>query len=194
MKTQFRHKYLKWRDSLKNSDAEALGAQIRRTFAASGLGNLPEGRAVMIYASFRNEADTWGILEDLVKKGVKVLLPRTRKGLIEVYEYRGPGSLKQGSFGILEPDPALCPEADLSEISLVLVPGVVFDRRGGRIGFGAGCYDRFLPKVPSARKVGLCYEAQIAEEVPCDENDVRMDALLTEKGLFNCSTQSYTER
>jgi 5-formyltetrahydrofolate cyclo-ligase len=193
MKTQIRHKYIKWRDDMKKEDAEALGVRIRKNFEASGLGNVPEGQAVMLYASFRNEADTWGIIGDLSEKGVKVVLPRTRKAGLELYEYRGPESLKLSRFGILEPDPELCPAADSTEIGLVVVPGVVFDRRGGRIGFGAGYYDRFLPTVPDALKAGLCYEAQIAEEVPCDENDVRMDVLLTEKGLFNCQTQSYTE-
>ncbi len=194
MKSQLRHKYLKWRDSLKIQDAEALGARIRAVFAASGLGNVRSEQSVMLYASFRNEADTWGIIEDLHEAGVTVVLPRTRKTDLEVYEYRGPESLAKSRFGIPEPDPQRCPPADLSQIALVIVPGVVFDRRGGRIGFGAGYYDRFLPKVPDARKVGLCYEAQIAEEVPCDERDIRMDALLTEKGLFNCQTQSDTGR
>ena len=192
MKSQLRHKFLIQRDSMKKQLTEALGARIHAAFDASGLGNIPPGQSVMLYASFRNEADTWGIIDDLYRSGVSVVLPRTRKTDLEIYEYQGPESLAKSRFGILEPDPQTCSPADLSRIALVIVPGVVFDRRGGRIGFGAGYYDRFLPKVPDARKVGLCYESQIAEEVPCGEMDVRMDALLTEKGLFSCQTQSDT--
>ncbi len=192
MKTQIRHNYLKQRDSMENAQIRALGARIRSNFKASGLSKVPEGASVMLYASFRNEADTWGIIDDLTAAGVTVLLSRTRKAGLEVYEYKGRESLKRNSFGILDPDPEVCPPGDLEKVSLVIVPGVVFDRRGGRVGFGAGYYDRFLPKVPQAVKVGLCYENQIIGNVPTDDNDIPMDYLLTEEGLFNCRTQNYT--
>ena len=177
---------------MENAQIRALGARIRSNFKASGLSKVPEGASVMLYASFRNEADTWGIIDDLTAAGVTVLLSRTRKAGLEVYEYKGRESLKRNSFGILDPDPEVCPPGDLEKVSLVIVPGVVFDRRGGRVGFGAGYYDRFLPKVPQAVKVGLCYENQVADSVPTDDNDIPMDYLLTEEGLFNCRTQNYT--
>ena len=178
---------------MKKEEIRALGAAIRRHFQAFWPVLDPEKVPVLLYASFRNEADTWGILEDLLAQGGTALLPRTRKSGLEIYEYRGPESLKENALGILDPDPEKCPPADPSAIRLAVVPGVAFDRKGGRLGFGAGYYDRFLPLIPSALKVGLCYESQIADSLPTEDTDVPMDYLLTEKGLFNCRTQSYIE-
>ncbi len=70
----------------------------------------------MLYASFRNEADTWGIIDDLTAAGATVLLSRTRKAGLEVYEYKGRESLKRNSFGILDPDPEVCPPGDLEKV------------------------------------------------------------------------------
>jgi 5-formyltetrahydrofolate cyclo-ligase len=70
----------------------------------------------------------------------------------------------------------------------VLVPGVAFDKRGYRVGYGGGYYDRFFNKLEkSVIKIGLCYEMQILTEVPTDNYDIPIDYIITEKGLINCT-------
>jgi 5-formyltetrahydrofolate cyclo-ligase len=73
-------------------------------------------------------------------------------------------------------------------VDLVLVPGVAFDKRGYRVGYGGGYYDRFFNKLEKGViKIGLCYEMQILPEVPTDIYDIPIDYIITEKGLINCT-------
>lgn len=92
---------------------------------------------------------------------------------------------KTGVYGIREPVKELALEVDPSRIDAVIVPCVVFDRRGGRCGHGAGYYDRFLTKVkPSAAKILIAFDAQESGEVPMEKTDIRMDFAVTESGLI----------
>jgi len=67
----------------------------------------------------------------------------------------------------------------------VIVPGIAFDKAGSRIGFGKGCYDMFLDGL-NAVKIGFCYDFQVMDEIPSDDHDIRMDFLVTEKGVLRC--------
>lgn len=139
---------------------------------------------VMLYYSIRNEAVTIAAIEELLRLGKTVSLPvcTPDRGL-----WAGiVGSLDElipAKFGLLEPGPD-SPRLDPSRLELVIVPGLAFDRRGNRIGHGAGYYDRFLKRADSAYKLGLGYDFQIIEEVPALPHDVRLDAVLTPTGLI----------
>ncbi len=102
--------------------------------------------------------------------------------------------LKKGRFGILESteDPHLTIEEAKTVIDLWLIPGVVFDKRGYRIGLGKGCYDRFLSNAKGL-KIGVAYEWQVMEKIPSDLWDVPMDYIVTEKGLLRRSIGSKSE-
>ncbi|MBR6700155.1 MAG: 5-formyltetrahydrofolate cyclo-ligase [Firmicutes bacterium] len=186
MKTQLRHNLLKERDSLPSSKIDSAGDAAVSFFLNSKFVEIPEGKAIMLYASFRNEMPTWTIIEKLLDMDIKVILPKTSGNDLIPYEYGGRHTLAKDSFGILSPDPSLCKAAVTSEIHTVIVPGVGFDKKGNRIGFGKGYYDRFLPKIPNAVKIGLCYDFQIRPFIPVSETDVPMDCLLTESGFLNC--------
>jgi len=82
----------------------------------------------------------------------------------------------------LEPAADL-PVVDSAALNVVLVPGVAFDRRGGRLGFGGGYYDRLLPTTPALR-VGVTYDECLADALPCDEHDQRMDWIVTPSETF----------
>ncbi len=76
------------------------------------------------------------------------------------------------------------PELPLEEIGAVLVPGVLFNRRGGRLGHGAGYYDRLLPRLPAAAiLIGVTTEGRLVDELPTGAHDVRMTHLATETGV-----------
>lgn len=94
------------------------------------------------------------------------------------------GELIVGERGLLEPDPDRA-EPIGEEIDLVLVPGLAFDRNGGRIGYGAGFYDRFLAGTPAV-KVALAYSLQLIDAVPVEPHDVPVDRILTEEESIVC--------
>lgn len=97
--------------------------------------------------------------------------------------------LQKGLFGIDEPvgrsDQMSIYDARES-VDIWLVPGVVFDKQGNRIGRGKGFYDQFL-KEASGLKVGICYECQLVETVPAESQDIAMDMIITEKGIYRFS-------
>jgi 5-formyltetrahydrofolate cyclo-ligase len=86
--------------------------------------------------------------------------------------------------GIPAPDPARARQIDPAEIDLVLVPGTAFDRAGGRVGMGAGFYDRYLPRCTRAFWLGVAFEAQLVERAAAGPLDARMDAVATERGVW----------
>lgn len=147
-------------------------------------------RIVLLYWAFRGEVSTVPLAEAARVAGKRLALPRVRrrpKGL-DLHLWSGdPAALVAGSYGIAEPDPAW-PLADPSQIDLVVVPGVAFDRRGARLGYGGGYYDRTLPLVKAANKngvaVGLCYGFQLVERLEVEPHDQFVDAVATEHGLL----------
>ena len=87
----------------------------------------------------------------------------------------------------MEPDPD-SPGPLPSQVDLVIVPGVAFDMRGGRLGFGGGYYDRLLRALPDdCARVALAYEVQLADEVPTDAHDERVGIIVTPAGVVRAS-------
>jgi 5-formyltetrahydrofolate cyclo-ligase len=93
-----------------------------------------------------------------------------------------PTRLVRHRFGILEPTADL-PIIEPAEIAIVLVPGIVFDRHGRRLGWGSGYYDRFLSTTPALR-VGVTYDECLTDSLPCTENDQWMDWIVTPTRLL----------
>ncbi|HET6498993.1 MAG TPA: 5-formyltetrahydrofolate cyclo-ligase [Coriobacteriia bacterium] len=150
--------------------------------AAKRLLALPEvarARTVLIYASTSEEIDTAPAIQALRRKRAVVALPRVA-GPSELVIHRvDPGTpLMRGPFGLLEP-PADAPVVDPGEVEVAIVPGVAFDGACRRVGRGAGYYDRLLAGMGQAVTVGLAFDGQLLDEVPCDEHDVCLDVLVT---------------
>jgi 5-formyltetrahydrofolate cyclo-ligase len=112
-------------------------------------------------------------------------VPKIKKGYgLLAIEIKSLDELSPGTFGILEPagEKGISPE----EIDLVVVPGVAFDKRGNRMGYGAGYYDSFLPKLrPEVKKVAVAFEIQVTDSLPAEEHDVKMDLIITENTIYN---------
>ena len=125
------------------------------------------------------EPDTARLVRELVRRGKTVGLPRMLpEHRMEVRRYAPDKPLVTASFGISEPGED-CPLIRREDIALALVPAMCYDRRGFRLGFGGGYYDRWLAGFAGAT-VGLCREAVLQERVPVEGHDARVDFLLTE--------------
>lgn len=153
---------------------------------------LPEfhrAKCIALYSSINHEVDTSNILRAAIVAGKRTLYPVVCGREMTLRQVDGPEQLKQGCFGILEPCSA-GEDFPADEPDLIVVPGVVFDLTGHRIGYGKGFYDRFLQNpVLRAVLVGLCHEFQLIDgNLPADRHDIRMDVIVTEQRIIRCGS------
>ena len=145
-----------------------------------------EAESIFSYVSVEGEVDTKIILETALQMGKRVFVPRCIPGkerLMDAVEIHSMEELSIQYFGLLEPKPEI-PASEERNFDLFLIPCVMADRRGGRLGHGAGYYDRFLAK-SQGKKLCLCFSWYLTEKIPMEERDIPMDALLTEEGYFS---------
>ena len=110
------------------------------------------------------------------------MLPLIKGNDLQLLLYAGKESLKTGVFGILEPSED-CEAVPESEIDLIIVPGVAFDRQHNRLGRGKGFYDRLLSTL-DVPKIGICYDFQLKDQIPTEPFDRKMDLIITEKEIL----------
>lgn len=177
-----RRKVLAARDELppeqRREKSAAIGA------ALLGLEPLRRAETLLVYVNFRSEVETLGLIEELLEAGKLVVAPRTRVAgkRLELFLLGNPElDLRPGYQGIPEPDPARCPLVAAGDIEAVIVPGSVFDRHGGRLGYGGGYYDRFLAAdAPRALRIGIAFDLQVVERLPLLPHDQPLHWLVTE--------------
>jgi 5-formyltetrahydrofolate cyclo-ligase len=183
-KKKIRKDILSVRNALPQSEREAMSRNICRRFT-----RLPvalDSASVMIFLSFGSEINTDYIIEWLWKQKKKVLVPlckpETRE--MDIFPIASFADLEPGYFGIREPKKELRPPVAKAVIDLVVVPAVAFDRRGYRVGYGGGYYDRFLAgmDVPT---IGLAFDCQIITAAPVDKYDLAAQGIVTEKEYIN---------
>lgn len=138
---------------------------------------------IALYAALDDEVPTCEVAQAARSAGLQLLLPRIIGDRLEFVLVRGAAELRRGRMGVLEPPPALGAFA-WEPSDLVLVPGVAFDARGGRLGRGGGYYDRSLA---SARAIGgiygVAYDFQLVRAVPLQPHDQRIDGVITPSGV-----------
>lgn len=185
------------RDALK----AALRAEMRRLRAAIPEGErrrrgeairerllgLPEMRGaevVLSFASFGSEVPTRDLSSDLHAAGKRLLLPYLVHGRMEVAEV-GPGeALVASRYGPREPPRRAA--VDTEEIDVVVAPGLAFDRRGNRLGYGGGAYDRYLARLRSVPLLmGVAFAEQVVEEVPTGSGDVPVHLVVTDREVID---------
>ena len=138
---------------------------------------LKEAHTIMLYYSLPDEVDTHTLVDSLLMSHKTIVLPRvTGEGTMELRRYTGPRDLAIGAYGIMEPTGEAYTK--YGEIDLAVIPGMAFDPAGNRMGRGKGYYDRFLPLITQAYKIGLCFPFQMVEAVPAEAHDVRMDEII----------------
>ena len=138
-----------------------------------------EAKVVATYLSFPHEFQTQELIDQVLKDGKKVLIPKTYpKGRMEFVVY-DPQQLKKTSFGLLEPQGDL-EVVDTSRIDLIHVPGLAFTREGYRIGYGGGYYDRYLEHF-AGQTMSTIYPCQIQTFNP-DSHDIPVQEVLIYEG------------
>ena len=183
-KRRLRARILAVRDGLP--EAARAAASRRICAAVAALDVWRDAETVMLYAAFGSEVNVDALIALAWRANKTVLLPRVEKAERRIHPYRVDGwdVLVPGTYGIREPDPARCmPWSD--PIDAVIVPGVAFDGRGGRMGYGAGYYDRFLTGAASgAVRLAVAFSCQVVDALPLEPHDAPMHWLITEDGAF----------
>ncbi len=136
---------------------------------------------IYVYASIKNEVRTDGIIKEAFKSGKNIYLPVTKDGEMDFYLYEEGTALEKGEFGVPVPSKGY---RKLPEGGLIVIPGVGFDLRGYRLGYGKGYYDRFLKKYPGFIKIAIAYCCQVTEKIYNDEYDQRVDMLITQEDIY----------
>ncbi len=179
-KKRLRRRFRDRRDGLGDgAAAEASAAVCRQLGEAQALDSVA---SLAGYMARGNEIDIRAFLADCLERGVRVALPRVvGPGKMEFCRIGGFDELEPGSFGIEEPTG---PATSIDGIDAFLVPGLAFDRRGHRLGFGMGYYDRALPPKGQALAIGIAHHWQLVdEELPVEAHDRAMDQVVTDREL-----------
>jgi len=144
------------------------------------LAPLRQAQRIMAFASIENEVDLRCYISWQQEVGKSIFLPRTgRNGNLEVAQFTGWQDTEAGVFGIREP---IGVQVDPCQIEAVIVPGLVFDGHGYRLGYGKGYYDRFLRNLsPQVFACGVCYEFQVVADVCPHGGDIPVHWIVTEK-------------
>jgi 5-formyltetrahydrofolate cyclo-ligase len=183
-KHRIRREVLRERDAAPVAARVEAGRRVVERFLA--MPEVERAATVMVFWSFGSEVPTGPLIERLHRRGAAVALPRIEDGSLAPIAYAPGDATTPTSFGAEEPVRGA--SLDPSSLDVVAVPGVAFDRCGGRIGYGAGFYDRFLRGLP-AFSVGLAFGLQVLDrDLPAGSFDLPVDAIVTEHETIRTTT------
>lgn len=171
-------------ESSRQQKSLAIGRRLFRTHSYR------QAQRLLCYAAIDGEVLTRPILERALFDGKNVFVPvvtnktQRRMGVAQIKDLEK-DLAPQGYYGIPHPLRLSTRKISLKKLDLVIVPGVAFDARGHRLGRGLGYFDRFLGRLPvRVLRVGLAFECQMVEKVPACLHDEPMQAVVTEKRLY----------
>ena len=159
---------------------------------------LPEYQSaatIMLYLDARSEVRTGTLLSASRARGQRVVVPYCVGDDLGLFLLESPEELVRGTFGILEPRLELRglppKEVFVDRLDLIVVPGVAFDRQGGRLGHGKGYYDHLLRRARGeTARIALAYECQMFPRIPVLPHDVPMHAVVTEAAVYRCGASA----
>lgn len=185
-KKQLRSEYIKKRNKLTEEEVERKSKKITEFLLREK--TLVNARKVGLYFPADNEVNTEFIFNYLRSQGIITYYPRVCNSGLEFREVRDLSELVCGSYGISEPG-KIGNAINNTELDLIVVPGIVFDISGNRIGYGKGFYDHYLSGMEGQRIYGISYQFQIVPEIPAETHDKRMGKIVTEQGLIECEKE-----
>ncbi|WP_155591556.1 5-formyltetrahydrofolate cyclo-ligase [Lysinibacillus cavernae] len=150
-----------------------------------------EANIIGMTISNKPEIDTILLIEELWKCGKKVAVPKCHPKTREMsfYAIESFAQLETVYMHLREPIPEKCEFVDASEMDVILVPGVVFDPYGYRIGYGGGYYDRYVLNYKKGKLMSLLFDEQIIDRVPTEEHDCPVDIIVTPTKRIDCRVQ-----
>lgn len=169
--------------------------------ASDGPAEWTNAQHVPMLAAFSprlDEPDIRPFVQAWISSGRRVCFPlcvteNTGAPVLQFHEVRNmEEDLKSGFYGLREPDATLAGIAP-GNIDAVLVPGIAFDRNGGRLGRGKGYYDRFLAACPQALTLAPAFPWQVVEEVPMEPHDARIRGIALPEGIVSCTSPSVVQ-
>lgn len=168
-------------------DAERVHKGAAAQALVIGLELFRAARTLALYAPTRHEIDTTVIYHAALAANKRLCYPRVDQEHLRFFQVKSLAEMVVGHFGILEPAPdsrEVAPE----DLELMLLPGVAFDRRGFRLGYGRGYYDRYLGAPCFAgTKIGFGYDFQLLDSLPTEGHDQPMDLLVTDQKVYSPS-------
>jgi 5-formyltetrahydrofolate cyclo-ligase len=185
MKEEIRKAVLQKRDAIPAAVKREKNALVKEQVL-----NIPEfisAKTIVFYASFRSEVGTRTLMEESLRQGKRVVLPKVNTVMhsLILYEVKNIDELTTGYMGIPEP-----PQMDerlvgIDDADIVVIPGAGFDCAGNRLGYGAGYYDSLLSqRTRTIPVIALAYEEQIVDFIPAEAHDVKVDMILTDKRVI----------
>jgi 5-formyltetrahydrofolate cyclo-ligase len=180
IKNNLRKKMLEKRQALSKKEVLEKSLSINtQLFSTPAYQN---ANSILFYAPIQNEVDLSNIACESFNKKI-VCFPKIKDEKLALFAISSLQELKRGRFNILEPIEKI--EIAPEEIDLFLIPGIVFDKEGYRIGYGKGYYDKLLEKNKKI-KMGVCFEFQVKKYIPIEKHDQKMNFLITERGIKEC--------
>ena len=173
-------RYIREQKKLYSADElDVMSCQICESVKKDGLWRA--SGTVLLYHALPDEVNTQVLIDNAVLLGKKILLPVVVGDDLELRVYDGPETLAQGAYGILEPTGTLYPESEYDKIDLAIIPGMAFDDYCNRLGRGKGYYDRLLPRLTNAYKIGVCFPFQKLEHIPSEPHDCKVNEIVWNK-------------
>lgn len=181
-KDAIRRRYLAARKAIPPALHSLFSLQAQQLLISSD--GFARARRLALYSPVGNEVATAQLFAAARAAGKKVYYPQARANQLCFREVNEAGQLLPGRFGILEPGNG--DVVAVSELDLMVIPGVAFDLHGSRLGYGRGFYDRILAGTTRPVSVGLCFESQLYPCLPQEDHDRKLMFLATEARLITC--------
>lgn len=187
MKRKLREQILCKRKAMVCSEVEQKSREIKKRLFSSSW--YKDATCILFYVSFNNEVNTHTMIQESFDKGKKIIIPKIdiKKKALILSRLINWDDLCPGSYSILEPKDTCVTKVPFSSIDLCIIPGIVFDCEGNRIGYGGGYYDRLLQSKCTAHRIGLAFELQIVKSIPAEPHDKKVEGIITENRIIVCS-------
>lgn len=190
-KEEIRKKILSQRFKMSQREVQAKSEVICSYLISSK--QFREAKIISLYSPIKKEVRTEDIFNAAIDKGKIVGFPVSDPKNLEItyFEVDGMSELLKGTYGIMEPPSDKERMINVSDIDLIIIPGVAFDERGFRIGYGGGYFDRLLGRDDiKAITMALAFDSQVVSKIPEESHDVRVDFIFTESRRIKCSLSS----
>lgn len=179
IKKQIRKEYKQKRNSLTAEQVRAWSDCICNRLTESDL--FHQANEIFFYYPLGNEANLLKAAQIALELGKAIAFPRTEGDVMHFYQVTDLNEFKVGSFQVMEP---VSDRVLITKKPLILTPGLVFDKKKNRMGYGKGYYDRFIAEYPNAVTIGIAYEMQLAKKIVAEVHDIPMNYILTEKRMW----------